>query len=159
MVKIQLVCRNDRPNKRDVWKPRREAELCLADACGALQFAHILLHSNIIEMASRHAAVQASVQSQEEQLLKRALEAESLIDQEISRLASLNTDDLELMRERRMRLMKLEYEQQQQWLAKGHGKYTELQVPPEPVPSFPLLAVSLAPTCSLSIGITIITTY
>src|SRR5690606_20437824 len=73
---------------------------------------------------SRH---DPSLKAQEDQLLRAALEAESLVDAEISRLNSLQADDLEMIRERKMRLMKLEYEQQQQWVAKGHGKYTELQ--------------------------------
>jgi hypothetical protein len=64
-----------------------------------------------------------AAKAQEEQLLKAALDAEALVDAEISRLNSLEGDDLELIREKRMRLMKLEYEQQQQWIAKGHGKY------------------------------------
>jgi hypothetical protein len=82
------------------------------------------LNSAIMEAPSRR---DAAVKSQEDQLLKAALDAEALMDAEIVRLNSLQADDLEVLRERKMRLMKLEYEQQQQWIAKGHGKYSELQ--------------------------------
>eukprot|EP01128_Nolandella_sp_AFSM9_P011032 TRINITY_DN7751_c0_g1_i1.p1 TRINITY_DN7751_c0_g1~~TRINITY_DN7751_c0_g1_i1.p1 ORF type:complete len:200 (+),score=53.29 TRINITY_DN7751_c0_g1_i1:33-602(+) len=60
-------------------------------------------------------------------LLQQALEAEALLDREISRLNSMKTDDYELLKEKRLKLMKLEWEQQQGWMQKGHGSYDELQ--------------------------------
>ena len=65
--------------------------------------------------------------AQEEAVLQAALEAERLIDSELSRLGSLQSEDLEEMRQRRIRQRQLEWEQQQAWLTCGHGTYKELQ--------------------------------
>lgn len=60
------------------------------------------------------------------QLLQAAVQAEALLDAEIDRLNRMETEDYELLREKRKKLMKLEYEQQQLWVSKGHGKYSEV---------------------------------
>jgi hypothetical protein len=59
----------------------------------------------------------------EEDALNLARQAEYLLDMEIARLGNLQTEDYEILREKRLQLMKLEYQQQQIWLANGHGTY------------------------------------
>jgi hypothetical protein len=60
------------------------------------------------------------------EVLEAALYAERVLDEEINRLNSLETDDYEKLKEKRYKLLKLQYEQQQIWLAKKHGQYTEM---------------------------------
>lgn len=59
----------------------------------------------------------------EEQALNLARQAEYLLDQEIDRLNNLQTEDYEIIREKRLQLMKLQYQQQQMWTTNGHGTY------------------------------------
>lgn len=63
---------------------------------------------------------------QQQQLLKAAIHAESLLDEEIDRLSRMQTEDYELLREKRHKMLKLEYQQQQLWRSKGHGTYSEV---------------------------------
>jgi hypothetical protein len=60
----------------------------------------------------------------DEQALNLARQAEFLLDLEIDRLNNLQTEDYEVIREKRLQLMKLQHQQQQLWLANGHGSYT-----------------------------------
>lgn len=64
--------------------------------------------------------------SSAKEVLQAALYTERLLDEEINRLNSLETDDYEQLREKRYKLMKLQYEQQQMWLSKKHGQYVEV---------------------------------
>lgn len=59
----------------------------------------------------------------QEEALKLARHAEYLLDQEIERLNNLQTEDYEVLREKRLQLLKLQHQQEQIWLEHGHGTY------------------------------------
>lgn len=65
--------------------------------------------------------------SNAKEVLEAALYAERLLDEEINRLNNLETEDYEVLREKRYKLLKLQHQQQQMWLSKKHGQYTEVQ--------------------------------
>lgn len=62
----------------------------------------------------------------ETQLLNAAQHIEQQLDQQIERLDNLDTDDLRLIREQRLRELKDMNRKKQDWLQNGHGVYTEL---------------------------------
>merc|ERR1712154_668795 len=61
-----------------------------------------------------------------EQLLNAAKIMEEQVDQEIANLEKLDEDDLEVLRRRRMDMMKKQQEKKAEWKAAGHGEYSEI---------------------------------
>ncbi|GAB2291732.1 hypothetical protein Dimus_025981 [Dionaea muscipula] len=62
----------------------------------------------------------------EQQVLTVAKAVEDKIDEEIAALDRLDTDDLEVLRERRLQQMKKLAEKRSRWISLGHGDYTEI---------------------------------
>ncbi|XP_059147398.1 thioredoxin domain-containing protein 9-like [Physella acuta] len=62
----------------------------------------------------------------ENHLLQATKMIESQLDAEIERLEKLDDDDLEVLRQRRLDAMKKAATQKQEWLAAGHGEYSEV---------------------------------
>lgn len=62
----------------------------------------------------------------ENQLINAAQHIEQQLDQQLDRLENLGTDDLQLIREQRIKEMKELNKKKQEWLANGHGVYSEL---------------------------------
>uniref|UniRef100_A0A1I8FBA7 SID1 transmembrane family member 1 n=1 Tax=Macrostomum lignano TaxID=282301 RepID=A0A1I8FBA7_9PLAT len=60
------------------------------------------------------------------QMVRAAKMIEQRLDNEIERLENLNEDDLERLRERRLRQLKEQAKQRDEWLANGHGSLAEL---------------------------------
>lgn len=60
------------------------------------------------------------------QIISAAVQLERQLDSELNRLDALDSDDLQSLRDQRMREMKKLQEQKQIWLNNGHGVYTEL---------------------------------
>ncbi|VDP91104.1 unnamed protein product [Echinostoma caproni] len=65
-------------------------------------------------------------QALESHIIKAAQVLEETLDEEINRLDNLNEDDLETIRLRRLKQMKEENQKRNEWLAAGHGSYSEL---------------------------------
>ncbi|KAJ8705135.1 hypothetical protein PYW08_012455 [Mythimna loreyi] len=62
-----------------------------------------------------------------DQLLQQvATNMEKQLDSELERLETLDTSDLEAIRQRRIIEMKKRAKAKQEWLANGHGEYTEI---------------------------------
>jgi len=61
-----------------------------------------------------------------EQLLNAAKMMEEQVDQEIANLEKMDEDDLEVLRRRRMEMMKKQQEKKTEWRAAGHGEYSEI---------------------------------
>lgn len=59
-------------------------------------------------------------------LLSTASHLEKTLDDQLNHLDSMGTDDLQALRDQRLKEMKKQSEQRQQWLAEGHGVYSEL---------------------------------
>ncbi|TGZ70076.1 hypothetical protein CRM22_003389 [Opisthorchis felineus] len=59
-------------------------------------------------------------------LMKAAQVLEETLDQEINRLDHLDEDGLEAIRRNRLKQMKNESQQRSEWIAAGHGVYSEL---------------------------------
>ncbi|KER28654.1 LOW QUALITY PROTEIN: hypothetical protein T265_13529, partial [Opisthorchis viverrini] len=59
-------------------------------------------------------------------LMKAAQVLEETLDQEINRLDHLDEDGLEAIRRNRLKQMKNESKQRSEWIAAGHGVYSEL---------------------------------
>lgn len=59
-------------------------------------------------------------------LISAAVQLERQLDSELDRLETMDTDDLQLLRERRIKEMKKLAVQKQEWLAIGHGEFQEL---------------------------------
>ena len=59
----------------------------------------------------------------QDEAIRLARQAEFLLDQEIERLNNLKTEDYEVLREKRLQLLKLQHQQEQIWLSNGHGSY------------------------------------
>lgn len=78
------------------------------------------------KLTARQNMSQAIPAGSTQEVLEAALYAERMLDEEINRLNSLETDDYEQLKEKRYKLLKLQYEQQQMWLSKKHGQYTEM---------------------------------
>jgi len=62
----------------------------------------------------------------QQQLLAATQIIEQQVDAEIDQLDKLDSDDLDVLRERRLEAMKRAEKQKQDWMAAGHGKYEEL---------------------------------
>ncbi|XP_072946842.1 thioredoxin domain-containing protein 9 [Epargyreus clarus] len=63
-----------------------------------------------------------------EQMLQQvAHNMERQLDSELERLETLDQSDLEAIRQQRIAEMKKRAKQKQEWLANGHGEYTELE--------------------------------
>jgi len=60
------------------------------------------------------------------QVISAAIQLEKKLDSEIERLDNLDTDDLEKIRENRLKEMKKLAAQKQEWRNAGHGEYSEL---------------------------------
>jgi hypothetical protein len=59
-------------------------------------------------------------------LVSAAKQLEQQLDSELNRLDNLGTDDLEAIREKRIKEMKQRQEKTIQWKQNGHGEYSEL---------------------------------
>lgn len=59
-------------------------------------------------------------------LISAAVQLEKQLDNELSRLDSLGGEDLEKLREQRIKELKKQANQRQEWKNNGHGEYTEL---------------------------------
>ena len=62
----------------------------------------------------------------EQNVIAAAQQMEDHIDGELHRLENLDEDDLERLRERRIKQLKQQAMQRQQWLARGHGEYQDV---------------------------------
>lgn len=60
------------------------------------------------------------------QLVSAAIQLEQQLDSEIQRLDNLGIDDLDTIRENRLKEMKKLAQQKQEWKNQGHGQYSEL---------------------------------
>jgi hypothetical protein len=60
------------------------------------------------------------------QVLTVAKAMEDKIDDEIASLEKLDEDDLEVLRERRLKQMKKMAEKKKRWISLGHGEYSEI---------------------------------
>lgn len=59
-------------------------------------------------------------------LISAAVQLEKQLDSELSRLDSLGGEDLEKLREQRIKELKKQANQRQEWKNNGHGEYSEL---------------------------------
>ena len=48
------------------------------------------------------------------------------MDAEMKKLESMDEDDLEALKKRRIEMMKKQQEKKQEWLAQGHGEYSDI---------------------------------
>lgn len=62
----------------------------------------------------------------ENQVLTVAKAVEDKLDEEIAALDRLDSDDLEVLRERRLKQMKKMAEKRSRWISIGHGEYYEI---------------------------------
>ena len=51
---------------------------------------------------------------------------EDQVDAEMRKLETMDEDDLEALKKRRIEMMKKQQEKKQEWLAQGHGEYSEI---------------------------------
>ena len=51
---------------------------------------------------------------------------EDQVDAEMKKLENMDEDDLEALKKRRIEMMKKQQEKKQEWLAQGHGEYSEI---------------------------------
>mmetsp|Transcript_30316 Transcript_30316/g.33871 ORF Transcript_30316/g.33871 Transcript_30316/m.33871 type:complete len:186 (-) Transcript_30316:134-691(-) len=61
-----------------------------------------------------------------QQILKAGIELEKQLDAQLDTLNNLTADDMDALRQKRLRQMKLQYKQKQSWLAQGHGEYSRV---------------------------------
>ncbi|TNN12305.1 Thioredoxin domain-containing protein isoform 1 [Schistosoma japonicum] len=81
---------------------------------------------NSMAGTSNHNQLPATSELIESQLIKTAQILEDTLDEQINYLDNLNDDDLETIRQLRIKQMKEESKQRSEWLAAGHGVYSEL---------------------------------
>jgi hypothetical protein len=62
----------------------------------------------------------------EQQLLQATNIIENKIDAELQRLETLDEDDIEVLRQRRLDALKKHASQKQEWISQGHGSYSEI---------------------------------
>ncbi|XP_019100051.1 PREDICTED: thioredoxin domain-containing protein 9 homolog isoform X2 [Camelina sativa] len=62
----------------------------------------------------------------EKQVMTVAKAMEDKLDDEIASLEKLDEDDLEVLRERRLKQMKKMAEKKKRWMSLGHGEYSEI---------------------------------
>ncbi|KAL3679428.1 hypothetical protein R1sor_022384 [Riccia sorocarpa] len=67
----------------------------------------------------------------EEQVVRVAKAVEDQLDDQIAKLDNLDDDDLERLRERRLRQYKQIAEKKKQWATLGHGEYSDVAVEKE----------------------------
>lgn len=60
------------------------------------------------------------------QLITAAQQLERQLDSELNRLETLDTDDIQALRDQRLKELKKHAQQKQEWLNNGHGVYSEL---------------------------------
>ena len=65
-------------------------------------------------------------QAVQQQMLEATKIIEQQVDSELERLDRMDADELDLLRSRRLDAMKIEQQKKQDWLAIGHGQYTEI---------------------------------
>ncbi|KAA3680553.1 uncharacterized protein DEA37_0012186 [Paragonimus westermani] len=75
---------------------------------------------------AKSAKQDATPKIMEAQLIKAAQALEDTMDEQLNRLDNLGEDDLEQIRQRRLKQMKEESVKRSEWLAAGHGVYSEL---------------------------------
>lgn len=72
--------------------------------------------------------VMADIQGAFQQtLLQVAQQVEQQIDSELHKLDNLQEDDLDSIRQQRLKELRLRQAKKTEWLAKGHGEYKEIQ--------------------------------
>ncbi|KAL5284171.1 TXNDC9 family protein [Megaselia abdita] len=59
-------------------------------------------------------------------IMAAAQQIEKQLDQQLDKLDTMKTDDLQLLREQRLREMKELKKKQEEWIANGHGVFSEL---------------------------------
>lgn len=62
----------------------------------------------------------------ENHLLNAAKDMEDQLDEEMHRLGKLDHDDMEQLREQRIRQMKQQADRKREWLKRGHGEYKDV---------------------------------
>ncbi|CAL1531376.1 unnamed protein product [Lymnaea stagnalis] len=85
-----------------------------------------IVMSIIIDLDHSEAATAKMANALENHLLQATQIIETQLDAEIERLEKLDDDDLEVLRQRRLEAMKKAQQQKQEWLAAGHGEYSEV---------------------------------
>lgn len=60
-----------------------------------------------------------------------AQQLEAQVDAELNKLENLNDDDIETIRQKRMKDLKKRQEKMKEWVERGHGEYTEVQTEQE----------------------------
>ena len=73
---------------------------------------------------------------------------EDQVDAEMRKLETMDEDDLEALKKRRIEMMKKQQEKKQEWLAQGHGEYSE--IPEEKVGPLSLMGYYSTVTVVLS---------
>jgi hypothetical protein len=69
---------------------------------------------------------QAKMAVVEQAVGQMARQLEAQVDAEIDRLGNLNDSDIDAIRQKRMKDMKKRQKNMKEWLARGHGEYTEV---------------------------------
>ncbi|XP_007466952.1 PREDICTED: thioredoxin domain-containing protein 9 [Lipotes vexillifer] len=62
----------------------------------------------------------------EHQLLQTTEQVEEHLDSEIQKLDQMDEDELEHLKEKRLKALRKAQQQKQEWLSKGHGEYREI---------------------------------
>ncbi|KAG1928104.1 thioredoxin domain-containing protein 9-like [Pimephales promelas] len=62
----------------------------------------------------------------EQQVLQSARVVEEQLDAELQQLQTMDEDDLDRLKERRLEALKKAQKQKQEWISKGHGEYREI---------------------------------
>lgn len=62
----------------------------------------------------------------QQSLITAAVQLEQQLDSELNRLETMDSDDLQVLRDQRLKELKKVQQQKQEWLAQGHGEFTEL---------------------------------
>lgn len=89
-----------------------------------LTFLQISIH--FLRISSSNQFLFLFLQILEKQVLNVAKAMEEKIDDEIAALDRLDTDDIEVLRERRLQQMKRMAEKRSHWISLGHGDYSEI---------------------------------
>lgn len=63
----------------------------------------------------------------QQQVIQAAKVVETMVDKEMDRLDNLDSDDLQRIRQERLKEMKKQAERKEEWKLIGHGKYEELK--------------------------------
>lgn len=79
-----------------------------------------------------------------------AQQMEANVDRELDRLDNLNDNDLESIRQRRMKDMARRAEKSKEWIAKGHGEYVEVQSEQEFFKAMKAGGAARGPVCTPS---------